>query len=213
MFIDNHGKTYCHSRSELSWHLQFPQRLSTSVSSTFSVSFAQERVRIKKSQTSYWYHYPTPAVNPHRTGPLCRGNHNATICLPQPKELPKGLYFPYIKLPSPSPRARDPASVLCTHKELKYSEKRSNQAEGLPRGLDPGFLTRPAKKFANAWLCAFSSLPPVPTYGLSFFWVRLASRSWRNNFSYVLGDDMVRIECLPGAFSTCHRHPLGFRPC
>lgn len=30
-------------------------------------------------------------------------------------------------------------------------------ADGLPRGLAPGFLTRPAKKFASAWLWAFSS--------------------------------------------------------
>ena len=34
-----------------------------------------------------------------------------------------------------------------------------DHAEGLPRaGLCPGFLTRPAKKLAKAWLCAFS--PP-----------------------------------------------------
>ena len=65
--------------------------------------------------------------------------------------------------------------------QTKVQEKRKNQAEGLPRGLELGFLTRPAKKFARAWLCALSS--PPGWNGVSFFWVRTASRSWGNHLA------------------------------
>lgn len=48
----------------------------------------------------------------------------------------------------------------------------------LLRGLLPaGFLTKPAKKLARAWLCAFSS--PAVVEEVSFFWARLASLSCR----------------------------------
>jgi hypothetical protein len=83
---------------------------------------------------SYWYHYLTPRRKPSESKEKRKRNMNrpsSLILLYQGKIV--GL-----------------STSICTLAELKHS-LHGNHVDGLPRGL-PGFLTRPAKKLARAWL-------------------------------------------------------------